>query len=294
MHPILHTVIRLIFHQIIAISSLIFTTTSRLLDQTTRANISVKETKIDLFTSGTPNRTTESYILEELGLSYKVHNIDLAKDQPKADWYTKINSNGRISALVDNTPGVGNGKRVFESGALMLYFCEKYDTDYRISFPYDSDEYWECMSWHIWMQSGLWPMQRQANHSYPYSPEKIEYSIDRYQTETKRLFGVLDDRLKEQERRGLGLWIVGGKCTFADLDIFCWVNWAEWAGVGLDAFPCLKKWLGIIQERNAVKRVVDVPDKFEMKEAMKTNEGEKGHAKHHSNWVMQGQNEDKR
>jgi glutathione S-transferase len=251
--------------------------------------MSTRETKIELYTSGTPNGQKASCVLEELGLSYTVHKIDLAKDEQKQDWYLKINPNGRIPALVDDTPETGNGRRIFESGALMLYLCEKYDKDHRISFPYDSDEYWECMSWHIWMQSGLGPMQGQANHFYRYAPEKIEYGINRYQTETKRLFGVLEDRLKEQDMRGLGLWIVGGKYTFVDLNVFCWVNWAEWARIGLDAFPNLKKWLGVIQERGAVKRGVDVPDKFEMKEAMKTKEGEQEYARHHSNWVMQGQ-----
>lgn len=174
----------------------------------------------------------------------------------------------------------------------MLYLTEKYDPENKLSFKYDSEEYWEAMSWHVWMQSGLGPMQGQANHFYRYAPEKIGYGINRYRTETKRLYQFLEDRLAQQENEGGGLWIVGGRYSFVDLNCFCWVNWAEWAGVSLDGFPKLKKWLSVINEREAVKRGLDVPEKFEMKEKMRTKEGGEEYAKYHSNWVMQGQNED--
>lgn len=105
----------------------------------------------------------------------------------------------------------------------MLYLCQKYDTTHLISFPYDSPEYWEMLEWLVWMQSGIGPMQGQANHFYRYAPENFEYSIKRYQTETKRLYQVLEDRLKSQEERGEGLWVVGGKYTIADLACFSYV-----------------------------------------------------------------------
>lgn len=88
------------------------------------------------------------------------------------------------------------------------------------------------------------------------------------------------------------LYIVGNKYTIADICIFSWVNWAEWAGISLEPYPHVKAWLQSIQERPAVEKGVNVPDKFEMKEAMKTKEGEEEYAKHHSNWVIAGQNED--
>lgn len=87
-------------------------------------------------------------------------------------------------------------------------------------------------------------------------------------------------------------YIVGNKYTIADICIFSWVNWAEWAGISLEPYPHVKAWLQSIQERPAVEKGVNVPDKFEMKEAMKTKEGEEEYAKHHSNWVIAGQNED--
>ena len=174
----------------------------------------------------------------------------------------------------------------------MLYVTARYDPDHKISFPYDSTEYWEVVEWLVFMQSGIGPMQGQANHFYRYAPTKIEYAINRYQTETKRLYQVLEDRLTAQEAKGQGLWLVGGKYTIADLACFSWVNWAEWAGVETARFPKLHSWLNKINERPAVQKGVNVPDKFEMKEAMKTKEGEEEYAKHHSNWVIQNQKAD--
>jgi len=248
------------------------------------------QTNIDLYTAGTPNGQKINCTLEELGLSYNVHKVDISKDVQKEEWFLKINPNGRIPAIVDKTGG--KDKRVFEGGSIMLYICAKYDQDNKISFPYDSDEYWEMVEWLVWMQSGIGPMQGQANHFYRYAHTKMDYAINRYQTETKRLYQVLDERLAAQEKAGQGLWLVGGKYTIADLCCFSWVNWAEWAGVPTKQCPKLQQWLETIQKRPAVQKGVDIPEKFEMKEAMKTKEGEEEYAKHHSNWVMQGQEAD--
>jgi glutathione S-transferase len=136
-------------------------------------------------------------------------------------------------------------------------------------------------------------MQGQANHFHRYAPDKIPYAIDRYQTETRRLYGILDTRLEAQESGGQGQWLVGGKYSIADLACFSWVNWAEWAGVETAKFPALQSWLETIQQRPAVVKGVDVPEKFEMKEKMRSKEGEEAFAKHHSAWVMQGMKDDK-
>jgi glutathione S-transferase len=254
-----------------------------------------QKTTIDLYTALTPNGQKANILLEELHLTYTTHPIDLSKNEQKSASFLKINPNGRIPAMVDhrtsqtpNTP-----KRIFESGAMLLYLTAKYDSrDHEVSFPYDSDDYWECLGWVMWMQGGLGPMQGQANHFYRYAPEKIQYGIDRYQTETKRLYQVLEDRLAEQESGGQGLWLVGGRYSIADLNCFCWVNWAEWAGVSLENFPKLREWLKTINERPAVQRGLNIPEKFEMKEKLRTEEGEQEYAKYHSNWVMQGMKDD--
>lgn len=142
------------------------------------------------------------------------------------------------------------------------------------------------------MQSGIGPMQGQANHFYRYAPEKIQYGIDRYQTETKRLYQVLEDRLLAESKAREGLWLVGGKYSIADLACFSWVEWHRWAGVELDAFPKIQTWKQAIEGRPATEKGLNVPDTFELRDAMKTKESEEEYAKHHSNWVMQGQKAD--
>jgi glutathione S-transferase len=122
----------------------------------------VPKADIVLYTSGTPNGQKASITLEELGLNYEVKHIQISKNDQKESWYLRINPNGRIPAMIDRTPtpdGKSREKRIFESGAMMLYLCQKYDPDNKISYPYDSDKYWEVVEWLIWMQSGLGPMQ---------------------------------------------------------------------------------------------------------------------------------------
>ncbi|KAK5115498.1 hypothetical protein LTR62_001157 [Meristemomyces frigidus] len=253
--------------------------------------MSSEEPRITLYTAGTPNGQKISCTLEELGLKYKVHKLDISKNEQKEEWFLKINPNGRIPAIVDKS--TGNPILLFEGTAIQLYLCATYDPEHKISFPYNSAEYWDGLAWLTWMQSGIGPMQGQANHFYRYAPTKIDYAVNRYQTETRRLYGVLDARLAEQEKAGKGLWVVGDKYSIVDLCCFSWVNWAEWAGVETKPFAALQRWLEVIQQRPAIQKGVDVPDKFEMKEAMKTKEGEEEYAKYHSNWVMQGMKEDR-
>ena len=153
----------------------------------------------------------------------------------------------------------------------MLYLCQRYDPEDKLSFPYDSDEYWEVVEWLVWQQSGLGPMQGQANHFHRYAPERIQYGINRYQTETKRHYQVLEDRIKQQVQAGLKEpWIVGNKLTIADLACFSWVNRDVWAGVDVKQFKHLSDWSERINQRPAVQRGLDVPEPFEMKRKMQS------------------------
>ncbi|KAL8937569.1 MAG: hypothetical protein Q9216_004366 [Gyalolechia sp. 2 TL-2023] len=258
------------------------------------------KTDIVLYTALTPNGHKASITLEELGIRYEVKNIEIMKNMQKEDWFLKINPNGRIPAIVDRTPtpdGKAREKRIFESGALMLYLCQKYDPENKLNYPYDSDQYWEVVEWLVWMQSGVGPMQGQANHFYRYAPEKIEYGIKRYQTETKRLYQVLEDRLAEQAKvtGEDGPWIVGDRMTIADVANFGWINWAEWAGIDVTQFPHLSQWVDRINDRPAVKRGLDVPDSFTtLKEKLKSKEAQEEYAKQASQWVLKGQEEDQK
>ncbi|ESZ93593.1 hypothetical protein SBOR_6022 [Sclerotinia borealis F-4128] len=281
------------------------------------------------YTAGTPNRQKVSITLEELGLKYETTHIDISKNQQKEDWYLKINPNGRIPAIIDrstgsddvpvSSDGKDSEKRVFEGGAILLYLTQKYDKDYRISYPFDSDRYCEVVEWVMWMQSGIGPMQGQANHFYRYAPEKIEYAIDRYQTETKRLYSILEARLSSRKRQNHtvanatdstagpekstnqspGPWIVGDKLTIADLACFSWANvrpipfcGQNEAEIDTSPYPEIVNWLKRINGRPAVTKGLNVPEAFQMKEKMKTKKGEEEYAKHHSNWVMKGQEND--
>lgn len=112
--------------------------------------------------------------------------------------------------------------------------------------------------------------QGQANHFFRYAPEQIEYGINRYQTETKRLYQVLEDRLAKQSQAGSKPWLVGDKMTIADLASFSWVNWDVWAGVDVKKFKLLHEWSDRINLRPAVQKGLDVPEPFEMKKKMQT------------------------
>jgi glutathione S-transferase len=175
------------------------------------------KTDITLYTTNTPNGIKPSILLEELNLEYKVHAIKMTENEQKEEWFLKINPNGRIPALTDTLDG--KQIRVFESGAMLQYLVDRYDKDHKFSFPQGSAEHWEMTSWLMWQMGGLGPMQGQANHFKRYAPEKIEYGINRYTNETRRLYRTLDTHLSKQESG----YIVGGKVTIADISIWGWV-----------------------------------------------------------------------
>jgi len=209
--------------------------------------------KVILYTAGTPNGQKASITLEELGIPYEVQAIDISKNVQKEEWFLKINPNGRIPAIVDPN---NNDFAVFESGALMLYLVDKYDKDHKISYPHGSDKYWEVVSWLFFQNAGVGPMQGQAFHFIKFAPEKIPYGISRYQNETRRLYSILDSRLKQN-----GDWLVGDRLTVADIANFTWVNRASLIEIDLKEFPHLNAWVERINAREAVKRGLDVPKK---------------------------------
>ncbi|KAF5673415.1 glutathione S-transferase [Fusarium heterosporum] len=211
------------------------------------------KTDITLYTTNTPNGIKASILLEELNLDYKVESIDISKNTQKEDWFLKINPNGRIPALTDTL----NGKeiRVFESGAILEYLVDRYDKDHKLSYPHGSAEHWEVTSWLMWQMGGLGPMQGQANHFKRYAPEKIEYGINRYTNETRRLYRTLDTHLAQQSSG----YVVGDRVTVADISIWGWVASAKWAGVDLSEFPNLEKWLYKLLERPGFEAGRHVP-----------------------------------
>ncbi len=201
---------------------------------------------IDLYTSPTPNGYKASVTLEELGLPYETHAIDLSKNVQKEAWFLAINPNGRIPAIVDRdfTPPLA----VFESGAIMIHLAEKTGR----LLPTSAAPRARVISWLMFQMGGIGPMMGQANVFFRYFPEKLQPAIDRYQNESRRLFEVLDQRLGESE------WL-GDDFSIADIANWCWVRTYKWSGVSIDGLGHLSRWLDAMRERPACRRGVEVP-----------------------------------
>ncbi len=193
---------------------------------------------IDLYTSPTPNGWKVSIMLEETGLPYTVKPIDLSKLVQKEDWFLKLNPNGRIPAIVDR--GAGDFA-VFESGAILLYLAEKSGQ----LLPSDTESRSVAIQWLMFQMGGVGPMQGQANVFYRYAPEKIQYAIDRYHKECRRLYEVLDRRLGEVE-------YLAGDYGIADIATWPWVSIHGWAGVEVEGLDNLQRWIEVIGKRPAV------------------------------------------
>ncbi len=203
---------------------------------------------IDLYTWGTPNGRKASIALEELALAYKVHAIDIGKgDQFKPD-YLAINPNGKIPAIVDPDGPDGKPMAVFESGAILIYLAEKTGE----LLPKDARGRSVAIQWLMFQMGGVGPMFGQAHHFRRFAPEKIPYAVDRYTNETKRLYGVLDRRLKD-------VAFLAGDYSIADIATYPWVSRHEWQGVTLAEFPSVKRWFDALSARPAVARGMAVP-----------------------------------
>lgn len=200
---------------------------------------------IDLYTASTPNGWKASVTLEELGLPYQVHPIDLSKGEQKQEWYLKLNPNGRIPTIVDRDNG---DFAVFETGAIMIYLAEKAGR----LLPTDTKGRSRVIQWVMFQMGGIGPMMGQANVFFRYFPEKIQPAIDRYQNESRRLFEVLDRRLGESE------WLADDY-SIADIANWCWVRTYKWSGVSIDGLGNLRRWLDAMRERPACQRGIEVP-----------------------------------
>lgn len=218
---------------------------------------------------------------------YKVERIDISKNTQKEPWFLEINPNGRIPAITDTFTD-GQKIRVFESGSILTYLVEQYDPEHKLSFPQGSREYYELNNWIYFQNAGLGPMQGQANHFVRYAPEKIEYGVNRYVNETRRLYGVLDKHL-ETSKSG---YLVGDHISIADCTTIGWVASAAWAGVDIEEFPNLKQWEERMLKREGVWKGMNVPDPFTLKERVKNKEEADRLAAEASKWVLQGMKDD--
>jgi len=203
---------------------------------------------IEVYSWATPNGHKVHIMLEELGLPYRVTAVDIgAGDQFKPD-FLAISPNNKIPAIVDPDGPDGGPISLFESGAILLYLASKTGK----LLPAGTTERYEVLQWLMFQMGGVGPMLGQAHHFRIYAPEKIEYAINRYTNEAKRLYGVMDKRLARSR------YIAGSDYSIADIAIFPWLR--SWKNQGIDwnDFPHLKGWFDEIAARPAVQRGVQV------------------------------------
>lgn len=204
---------------------------------------------IDLYYWTTPNGHKITIFLEEAGLPYKLHPVNIMKNEQFNPEFLKIAPNNRIPAIVDNNPEDGKGPMsLFESGAILWYLAEKT----KKFVPHDKRAKAEVSEWLFWQMAGLGPMAGQNHHFNMYAPEKIPYAMERYTKETARLYGVLNKNLEGKD------WVAAQEYTIADMAIYPWIVPHENQKQNLNDFPHLKKWFDKMKEREAVKKAYEI------------------------------------
>lgn len=199
---------------------------------------------IDLHTWSTPNGRKVSIMLEECGLPYRVHAVDIGKDEQFKPEFLAISPNNRIPAIVDSDTGIS----LFESGAILMYLADKTGK----FWPKESAARWATVQWLMWQMGGVGPMLGQVHHFVKFNPGKAPYAEERYLKEAQRLYGVLDRQLAKTV-------YVAGDYSIADMSIWPWISRFEWQGIDLAAYPNVKRWYVDVANRPAVARGYHVP-----------------------------------
>jgi GST-like protein len=200
---------------------------------------------IDLYTWATPNGRKVSIALEEMGLDYNVIPINIGKDEQFSPEFLAVSPNNKIPAIRDHDTGLA----LMESGAILMYLAEKTGQ----FWPQDFEGKWRTVEWLMWQMGGPGPFLGQVHHFVKFNPGVSEYAEQRYLTEGKRLYGVLDRRLADRE-------FVADVYTIADMAIFPWIARFDYQTIDLDDYPNVKRWYLTIAERPAVKRGYAVPN----------------------------------
>lgn len=204
---------------------------------------------IELYTAATPNGHKASCVLEALGLEYTVKDIKLMEGEQKKPEYLAINPNGRIPAIIDRD---NDDFAVFESGAIMMYLAEKTGK----LLPSEAKARSKVVQWLMFQMAGVGPMMGQANVFHRYFPEKIQPAIDRYQSECRRLFEVLDAHLANNE------WLADDY-SIADIANWCWVRTYRWSGVEIDSLDDLRRWMDVMKTMPGMSEGIAVPVSLE-------------------------------
>jgi GST-like protein len=203
---------------------------------------------IKLYTAATPNGRKASIMLEEVGLPYEVHPIDMGAGDQFEPAFLEISPNNKIPAIVDSDGPDGAPISVFESGAILIYLAEKTGR----FLPTEARARLDVLQWLMFQMGGVGPMFGQANHFIKFAAEDVPYGKKRYRDEAMRLLGVMDRRLAVVE-------YLAGDYSIADIATWPWVMRAEWYDTDWSQFPNTKRWYDQIGERPAVKRGTAVP-----------------------------------
>ncbi|MCT7378035.1 glutathione S-transferase family protein [Chelativorans salis] len=199
---------------------------------------------IDLYTWTTPNGRKISIFLEELGIDYEVHPVNLREDEQKTPEFLKIGPNNKIPVIVDRETGLS----LMESGAILWYLAGKYGR----FLPTDTKARMTVLQWLMWQMGGLGPMAGQAHHYVHHNPGKYEYPETKLSNEVNRLYGVLDRRLEGRD-------YICDEYTIADVACWPWVSRYEWHGVDLSRYPNVRNWYRRILQREAVRTGYHIP-----------------------------------
>ena len=203
---------------------------------------------IDLYTWPTPNGHKIHIMLEETGLEYTVHAINIQRGDQFDAAFLKFSPNNKMPAIIDQDGPDGSPYSLFESGAILMYLADK--TGHFL--PTEMRARYDVIQWLMFQMGSIGPMLGQAHHFLGYAPEKLPYAMDRYAKEANRLYGVIDRRLAESK------YLAGGDYTIADMAVWPWTRRPERQGVNRDEYPNFKRWFAAIEERPAVQRGVQV------------------------------------
>jgi GSH-dependent disulfide-bond oxidoreductase len=203
---------------------------------------------IELYVWGTPNGRKVSIMLEECGLAYNVHKINIGANEQFAPGYLRINPNGKIPSIVDSDGPDGKPIAMMESGAILVYLSGKTGK----FLPRSDRGRYKALEWLMFQMGSVGPIFGQVHHFLRAAKEPVPYAIERYTKEKDRLYGVLDRRLGEAE-------YLAGEYSIADVATYPWVSRYEWHKTDLADFPNVKRWFDAISARPAVRRGMAVP-----------------------------------
>jgi len=199
---------------------------------------------IDFYTWTTPNGRKVSILLEELGVDYEVHSINITQGDQNSPAFLKISPNNKIPAIIDRD----NGMSLMESGAILIYLAEKYGK----FLPKDSIARAEVNEWLMWQMGGFGPILGQAHHFLHFNPGKSDYAEARFCSEVARLYGVLDRRLEGRD-------YICDDYSIADMACWPWVSRYEWQQVNLADYPNVRSWYQHLLARDAVQKGYHIP-----------------------------------